>query len=67
MLHGYLWEQGRGFTIIDPPGGAANACTQLLDGGRFCGTIAADLNDRGQVLLPTPGALFKARVVPIGG
>jgi probable HAF family extracellular repeat protein len=64
VVHGYLWEQGRGFKTIDPPGGASNACTQLLDGGRFCGTIAADINDREQILLP---AFFKARVVPIGG
>jgi probable HAF family extracellular repeat protein len=67
VLHGYLWEQGRGFKTIDPPGGAGNACAESPDLGRFCGTIAADLNDREQILLPAPGALFKARVVPIGG
>ena len=66
VLHGYLWEQGRGFTTIDPPG-AGEACTELPDGGRVCGTIAADINDRGQILLPAPGAFNKGRAVPIGG
>jgi hypothetical protein len=27
--------------------------------GRVCGTVAADINDRGQILLPAPGSLFK--------
>jgi probable HAF family extracellular repeat protein len=67
VLHGYLWEPKRGFRSIDPPGGATNACTEVPDGGRFCGTIAADINDPGQILLPAPSAYFKARVVPIGG
>jgi probable HAF family extracellular repeat protein len=67
VLHGYVWEQGRGFKTIDPPGGAANACGELVEGDRVCGTVAADINDRGQVLLPAPGAFFKGRVVPIGG
>jgi hypothetical protein len=44
-LRGYLWERKRGFTTIDPPRGA--------------GTVAADINDRGQILLPTPGSFYK--------
>jgi probable HAF family extracellular repeat protein len=67
VLHGYMWEQGRGFRSIDPPGGPSNACAELPDGGRVCGTVAADINDRGQILLPAPGGFFKGRVVPIGG
>jgi hypothetical protein len=39
---------------------------ELADVGRVCGTIAADINDRGQVLLPAPGAFYKGRAVPIG-
>jgi probable HAF family extracellular repeat protein len=30
-------------------------------------TAAFDINDRGQILLPAPGAFFKGRAVPIGG
>jgi probable HAF family extracellular repeat protein len=45
VLHGYLWERNRGFRTIDPPRGA--------------GTVAVDINDRGQILLPAPGAFFK--------
>ena len=67
VLHGYLWEPRRGFKTIEPPGGAATFCTELPDGGRICGTIAVDINDRGQILLPAPGAFFKGRAVPIGG
>jgi probable HAF family extracellular repeat protein len=52
VLHGYLWERKRGFETIDPPQGA--------------GTVAADIDDRGQILLPAPGALFKGRKVSIG-
>lgn len=26
-----------------------------------------DINDRGDILLPGPGALYKGRAVPIGG
>jgi probable HAF family extracellular repeat protein len=67
VLHGYLWEPQRGFRAIDPPGGAGNACTESPNMGRVCGTIAADINDRGQILLPAPGAFNKGRAVPIGG
>jgi probable HAF family extracellular repeat protein len=66
VLHGYLWEQGRGFRTIDSPGGANNACAEPPNMGRVCGTIAADINDRGQILLPAPGGFFKGRAVPIG-
>jgi probable HAF family extracellular repeat protein len=45
VLHGYLWERKRGFRTIDPPRGA--------------GTVAADINDRGQILLPAPGTFSK--------
>jgi probable HAF family extracellular repeat protein len=45
VLHGYLWERKRGFRTIDPPRGA--------------GTVAVDINDRGQVLLPAPGSFAK--------
>jgi probable HAF family extracellular repeat protein len=40
VLHGYLWQRKRGFTTIDPPRGG--------------GTVAADINDRRQILLPAP-------------
>ena len=53
VLHGYLWERKRGFETVDPPRGA--------------GTVAADIDDRGRVLLPAPGGLFKGRAVSIGG
>jgi probable HAF family extracellular repeat protein len=59
VLHGYLWERGRGFETIDPPGGAAKSCGEIPGVGRVCGTVAADINDRGQILLPAPGSLFK--------
>jgi probable HAF family extracellular repeat protein len=45
VLHGYVWERKRGFRTIDPPRGA--------------GTVAADINDRSQILLPAPGSFFK--------
>jgi probable HAF family extracellular repeat protein len=67
VLHGYLWEPKGGFTTIDPPGGAGTFCAQIPNLGRVCGTIAADINDRGQILLPTPAGFYKGRVVPIGG
>jgi probable HAF family extracellular repeat protein len=44
-LHGYLWERKRGFRTIDPPSGG--------------GTVAVDINDRGQILLPAPGGVAK--------
>jgi hypothetical protein len=31
------------------------------------GTVAADINDRGEILLPIPGGLLKGRAVPVGG
>jgi hypothetical protein len=45
VLHGYLWERKRGFKAIDAKRGA--------------GTVAADINDRGQILLPAPGSFAK--------
>jgi uncharacterized membrane protein len=45
VLHGYLWKRKRGFTTLDPPRGA--------------GTVAVDINDRGQILLPAPGSFNK--------
>jgi probable HAF family extracellular repeat protein len=59
VLHGYLWEPRRGFETIDPPRGAATSCGEIPEVGRVCGTVAADINDRGQILLPAPGSLFK--------
>jgi probable HAF family extracellular repeat protein len=59
VLHGYLWERKRGFRTIDPPDGAANSCGEIPNVGRVCGTVAADINDRGQILLPAPGSFFK--------
>ena len=53
VLHGYLWKRKRGFETIDPPRGA--------------GTVAADIDDRGHILLPAPGGLFKGRAVSVGG
>ena len=53
VLHGYLWKRRRGFETIDPPRGA--------------GTVAADIDDRGHILLPAPGGLFKGRAVSVGG
>jgi probable HAF family extracellular repeat protein len=57
--HGYLWERKRGFRTIDPPDGAANSCAEFPNVGRVCGTVAADINDQGQILLPAPGGFFK--------
>jgi uncharacterized membrane protein len=45
VLHGYLWERGGGFRTIDPARGA--------------GTVAVDINGRGQILLPAPGSYAK--------
>jgi probable HAF family extracellular repeat protein len=60
VLHGYLWERKRGFETIDPPGGAANSCAEDTPIGRVCGTVAVDINDRGQILLPGPeSGVFK--------
>jgi uncharacterized membrane protein len=42
-LHAYLLEKGR-YKTIDPRG--------------VRGTVAADINDRGQIVLPAPGELF---------
>jgi hypothetical protein len=40
VLHGYLWERKRGFRTIDHPRGG--------------GSVAVDINDRGQILVPAP-------------
>jgi probable HAF family extracellular repeat protein len=62
VLHGYLWERGRGFDTIDPPCGAP-----VVGPAGDRGTVAADINDRGEILLPIPGGLYKARPATIGG
>lgn len=62
VLHGYLWQPGRGFTTINPP-----QITSFDNGTPGAGTIATDINDRGQILLPAPGILFKGRSVPVSG
>ena len=62
MLHGYLWQRGRGFETIDLPRGAP-----LVGPAGDRGTIAADINDRGEILLPIPGGFYKGRVASIGG
>jgi probable HAF family extracellular repeat protein len=54
VLHGYLWQPGRGFQTVDAPPGA-----QLVGPTGIKGTIAADINDRGEILLPIPGGLYK--------
>jgi probable HAF family extracellular repeat protein len=56
VLHGYLWQPGRGFTTIDPP--------RIISFGSpvsGAGTVAADINDRDQILLPAPGTDFQGR------
>jgi probable HAF family extracellular repeat protein len=45
VLHGYMWQRRRGFRTIDPPRGG--------------GTVAADINDHGQIVLPAPGSFNK--------
>ena len=55
-LHGYLWQPGRGFKTIDLPRGA-----QVEGPAGDKGTIAADINDRGEIVLPLPGGFFKGR------
>jgi probable HAF family extracellular repeat protein len=60
VLHGYLWEPKRGFETIDLPPGAP-----LIGPTGVRGTIAADINDHGDILLPYPGGLFKERTVPV--
>jgi probable HAF family extracellular repeat protein len=62
VLHGYLWQRGRGFETIDPPRGAP-----IVGPTGIRGTVAADINDRGQIVLPTPGSFYKGRVAAIGG
>jgi uncharacterized membrane protein len=42
-LHAYLLDDGV-YTTIDPPAGP--------------GTVAADINERGQIVIPRPGSLF---------
>jgi probable HAF family extracellular repeat protein len=55
VLHGYLWERKRGFRTIDPPRGVQ------APPGAIAGTVAADINDRGQILVPAPAAFYKGR------
>ena len=61
VLHGYLWERKRGFETVDRPRGAANSCVEIPNTGRVCGTVAADIDDRGQILLPAPGGLVQGK------
>jgi hypothetical protein len=35
--------------------------------GRVCGTVAADINDRSEILPPAPGDRYKGRPPTIGG
>jgi probable HAF family extracellular repeat protein len=56
VLHGYLWQPGRGFTTINPP--QIVSFTFPVPGA---GTVAADINDRDQILLPAPGTDFQGR------
>lgn len=60
VLHGYLWQPGRDFMTIDPP-----QITSFNYGVPGAGTVAADINVRGQILLPLPGTFYKGRAVPI--
>jgi probable HAF family extracellular repeat protein len=62
VLHGYLWQRERGFETIDLPPG-----TSTVGPTGVTGTVAADINDRMDILLPIPGGLYKGRAVPIGG
>jgi probable HAF family extracellular repeat protein len=62
VLHGYLWRPGRGFRTIDlPPGASTVGPTGIR------GSTAADINDRGDILVPGPSGFYKGRVAPIGG
>lgn len=57
VLHGYLWQPGRGFTTINPP--------RIVSFGSpvfGAGTVAADINDSDQILLPAPGTDYQGRV-----
>lgn len=60
VLHGFRWRPGYGYTTIDPPQTA-----QGPGGTPGSGTVSADINDRGQILLPAPGILSKGRAVSI--
>jgi uncharacterized membrane protein len=51
-LHAYLLDDGV-YTTIDPPAGP--------------GTTAADINDRGQIVIPNPRGLFIQYESPSGG
>jgi probable HAF family extracellular repeat protein len=62
VLHGYLWQRGRGFDTIDPPRGAP-----MVGPTGIRGTVAADINDRGEILLPAPSSFYKGRVATIRG
>jgi probable HAF family extracellular repeat protein len=61
VLHGYRWQRTRGFETIDPPPGAPTVGPTGVTG-----TVAVDINGRGDILLPIPGGLYKGRAVPIG-
>jgi hypothetical protein len=47
VLHGYLFDKGR-YRTIDPPDGS--------------NSIAADINDRGEIVMPAPMSFFKGRI-----
>jgi probable HAF family extracellular repeat protein len=62
VLHGYLWGRGSGFETIDLPRGAP-----MVSPSGDRGAIAADINDRGEIVVAFAGAFGKERGVPIGG
>jgi probable HAF family extracellular repeat protein len=62
VLHGYLWQRGRGFETIDLPRG-----TPMVSPSGDRGAVAADINDRGEIVVAFAGAFGKERGVPIGG
>jgi hypothetical protein len=47
VLHGYLFDKGR-YRTIDPPDGS--------------NSIAAEINDRGEIVVPAPMGFFKGRI-----
>jgi hypothetical protein len=52
-LRGFRWERGSITTIPDAPGDR-------------CDTVAADINDRGQILVPAPGSLKPGCPIALG-
>jgi probable HAF family extracellular repeat protein len=62
VLHGYLWRRGSGFETIDLPRGAP-----LVSPTGDRGATAADVNDRGEIVIAFAGAFGKQRGVPVAG